>query len=143
MTLTVDRGIRGRGRKKFALGLGSIAIIALAAALAGSGLNAAPTKKPKEFSAGIKAFDREDWAKGAELMSKAASQQREDGEVTRIYGTRFEPYLPLYFRGLALYKQGKCAEALAQWEQCLQAGAVQRTEKQELLLRYREDCRRR
>ena len=114
----------------------------LFALLLSSGLNA-DHRKPKEFSEGIAAFDRQDWAKSAQLMSRAASQQREDGALTRIYGNRFEPYLPLYFRGLALYKQGNCAEAVKQWEQCLQVGAVQQTEKQELLLRYREDCRRR
>jgi len=118
-------------------------VFLLAAALLASPALPADLKKPQEFRDGIKAIDREDWTKGAELMSKAASQQREDGAVTRIYGTRFEPYLPFYFWGLALYKQGKCSEAVAQWEHCLQVGAVQRTEKQELLLRYREDCRRR
>jgi len=114
--------------------------VLMIALLAGSALPS-DSKKPKEFSEGIKALDREDWAKSAELMSKAASAERDDGALTRIYGTRFEPYLPFYFWGLALYKQGKCPEALTQWEQCLQVGAVQKTEKQDLLLHYRDDCR--
>jgi hypothetical protein len=134
----LDAPIRG-GRS---LVLSRLALLfALVAALLASLARPSDSRKPQEFKEGIQAQDREEWAKSAELMSRAASVERDDGAITRIYGNRLEPYLPLYFWGLALYKQEKCPEALAEWEQSLQAGAVQRTEKQKLLLRYREDCR--
>lgn len=147
----LDAAIRGKGGLGFSRQAGPtgaaaavrrpVVIFALVVALLANLAVPANLKKPKEFSEGIKAFDREDWTQGAELMNKAASQQQDDGAVTRIYGTRFEPYLPFYFWGLALYKQGKCPEALAQWERCLQIKAVNGTDKLDSLLRYRDDCR--
>jgi len=115
-------------------------VTAILIGLMGSELPAAP-KKPPEFSEGIKAQDQAYWDKSARLLEKAAGQQPDDGALTRIYGSRFEPYLPFYFLGLARYKQGQCAEAIQKWEKSLQAGAVQRTDKYKLLLRYQEDCR--
>lgn|GEM_PF-4518655 len=132
----------GHGKKVESVRAGIAAVVAvLAAALLASPALAADLKKPQElFRDGLKALDREDWVKAADLMSEAASKQKEDGAPIRIYGVRFEPYLPLYFQGLALYKQGKCEDALKEWELSLKVGAVQRTEKQQSLLRYREDC---
>jgi len=107
--------------------------------LIGPELSAAP-KKPSEFSEGIKAQDRSFWEQSAQLMSQAAKLQPDDGLLTRIYGTRFEPYLPLYFLGLASYKQGKCREANEHWNKCIQEGAVQHTDKYKLLQQYQKDC---
>lgn len=117
----------------------AVAVVFAAVLLNTPELTAAP-KKPREFGEGIKAQDGSDWKRSAELMAQAVSQQPEDGAPTRIYGTRFLPYLPLYYLGLAHYKQGNCAEAVKQWERCLQTGFVQSTEMKDLLLRYRAEC---
>jgi len=117
----------------------AVAVALATAFLASPELTAVP-KKPREFGQGIKAQDASDWKRSAELMARAASQQAEDGAPTRIYGSRFLPYLPLYYLGLAHYKQGNCAEAVRQWERCLQTRVVQGTEMKDLLLRYRAEC---
>jgi hypothetical protein len=99
--------------------------------------------KPKEFKDGIKAQDDEKWPESAKLMSEALAKQPEDGEGTRIYGTKFVPYLPQFFLGLALYKQGDCRGALREWEQCLSSGAIVKTNRFAELQQYMAECKKR
>lgn len=103
-------------------------------------------KKPKElFIQGIQAQDRKRWEESEKLMQDAEKKLPGDGEPLRIYGTRYEPYLPLYYLGLALYKQRDrdCPGALAAWRSCLSSDALRRTDKRDDLLKYIEkagDC---
>jgi hypothetical protein len=96
--------------------------------------------KPKEFIQGIQAQDRKRWAQSADLMRAAAAKLSGDGEMVRIYGTRFEPYLPLYYLGLALYKQGDCPGALVEWRKCVSSDALKRTDRRDVLLQYIEEA---
>jgi len=118
--------------------------IALATALlfAGSTLPAeAPSSgKPKEFIQGIKALDKNRLKESETFMQGAEAKLPGDGELVRIYGTRYEPYLPLYYLGLALYRQGDCPGALVHWRRCLSSGALQRTDRRDALLQYIEEA---
>ncbi len=64
-----------------------------------------PGRHP-EFSQGFRAVDREDWDEAADRMLEALVVWDEDGELTRVYGRWPEPYLPRYYRGVALYELG-------------------------------------
>lgn len=96
--------------------------------------------KPKEFKEGIQALDKNRLKESERLMRDAEAKLPGDGEPVRIYGTRFEPYLPLYYLGLALYKQGDCPGALEHWRRCLSSDALQRTDKRDALLQYMEEA---
>jgi hypothetical protein len=48
-------------------------------------------------------------------MREAIAAEPNPQARVRIYGMRFEPYVPQYFLGLAAYRQGNCAEAQRQW----------------------------
>jgi hypothetical protein len=100
-------------------------------------------KKPAEFSKGIQAQDKGDWVASEKLMREALGKEPEDAQAVRIYGTRYENYLPHYYLGLALYKQGKCAAALQEWETCLRIGAVQRKPEISALTEHRIECQKR
>jgi len=102
-------------------------------------LHAGP-KKPEEFKNGIKAQDREDWPGSVPLLRQSLEKLPEDGELVRIYGTKYKSYLPHYYIGLALYKQNDCAGALKEWEECMGVGAVQATEEHQALRRLLLDC---
>lgn len=66
----------------------------------------------QSFRAGIRAVDYHEWRAVEIAMRQAiAKQPRSTGDNVRIYGVRVVPYIPHYFLGLALYRQGDCAAA--------------------------------
>jgi len=100
-------------------------------------------KKPEEFAKGMQALKTEDWKSAADLFQKSLDKAEEDGSLTSVYGRTYEEYLPRFYLGLALYRQGACAEAVKQWDLSDQQGPVQKSEKYTSLLLYREECQKR
>jgi hypothetical protein len=133
--MAIDGKIRSPGRLLMAAGL------VLLLASAGQGIGQ-PTsrKKPEEFKTGIKAQDRGDWRGSVPLLRQSLEKMPEDGELVRIYGTKYKSYLPHYYLGLALYKQKDCPAALKEWEECLGVGAILKTEEHRELLDYYSKC---
>ncbi|MBW3564783.1 MAG: hypothetical protein KY459_08660 [Acidobacteria bacterium] len=76
------------------------------------------------FSRGMQALDRKDWAGVRKHMSDAASQHPGEGERVKLYGMRFEVYLPFYYLGLANYHLGDCQGAVDAWRRADANGAV-------------------
>jgi hypothetical protein len=128
-----------RGRRAFFRAFLAVAA-ALSLLLCAAQPSSAAGKKPEEFAKGITEQDHEQWPASEKLMREAIAKDAEDGKPVRIYGTRYLNYLPHYYLGLALYKQGKCAAALAEWETCLKLGAVQRTPEFAALSDHRIEC---
>lgn len=117
--------------------LGLLLTVSLGVASLGAG-----GRYPEEFKAAIQAQDQNQWEKSAELLRQALeAQPEEDGGRVRLYGTRYSSYLPHYYLGLALYKQGKCEDARKQWETSLILGFVQKTGEYEVLLTNQADCK--
>ncbi len=75
-----------------------------------------PGKHP-EFGDGFRAFKQEEWATVADRMLAALAVWPEDGGLTRVYGRWFEPYIPRYYLGVALYELGCYELSLAQLEE--------------------------
>lgn len=67
------------------------------------------------YALGLKAYNDGDYAKARELMQQALAEHPEPAARIRLYGQRWEPYLPQYYLGMVAFKQGDCATALAQW----------------------------
>jgi cytochrome c-type biogenesis protein CcmH/NrfG len=116
------------------LGLGFAGLIISLSPLAAAG------RYPEEFTKAIQAQDQKDWARSAELLREALQRQPEDGVRVKIYGTRFQSYLPYYYLGLALFKQKLCSEALQEWDQSLRLGFVQKAPEYEALLKNSANC---
>jgi hypothetical protein len=57
-------------------------------------------------------------------MRQAAAEQAKEGEQIKLYGMRFEPYLPHYYLGLALFQTGDCAAALPEFAISQSQGAL-------------------
>lgn len=72
-----------------------------------------------EFQRGYKAFEDSQWEEAADFMWQAAKKWPEDGENAKTYGRWFEPYLPRYYLGRALYELGCYAAALGHFDQSL------------------------
>jgi hypothetical protein len=67
------------------------------------------------YALGLKAYNDGDYAKARELMQQAFAEHAEPAARVRLYGQRWEPYLPQYYLGMVAFKQGDCATALTQW----------------------------
>ncbi|MDP9120863.1 MAG: hypothetical protein M3O15_05745 [Acidobacteriota bacterium] len=85
------------------------------------------------------------WPQAVSLMDASLRRKEvEDGELVKIYGTRYQSYLPHYYKGLALYHQQKsCADAVKEWDLSLKAGAVHRTEERGVFKAYLAECQKR
>jgi len=70
----------------------------------------------------------------------AIGQQPREGKWVKIYGHVREPYLPHFYLGLAFFQLGQYGEALEEWEDSEQQGAVKlrAAEYKELLERRRQ-----
>lgn len=93
------------------------------------------------YRKGIQARNRGRWAEVARFMREAiAEESRETGERVNISGMDFEPYLPHYYLGLALYNAADCVGALASWQASDAQGTVRRLPEGANLLKHRKEC---
>jgi len=77
------------------------------------------------FEAGLRALDFHDWRQMAAAMSQAIAEQPPvTVESVRFYGMRRVPYIPHYFLGLGLFRQGDYAGAAAALAEAAAQGRV-------------------
>lgn len=100
---------------------------------------------PREiYRKGIGATDRKEWSTAERLMRQAIAERPvESGEPVKIYGSRFLPYLPHFYLGLARFGLGDCEGALLAWQESERQGTVRATAQFRSLLANRETCRQR
>lgn len=96
-------------------------IAALLAAL--MSLSAAADYKDS-YSRGLEAAKDGDWAAVRQRMQEAIADNPTAAPRVRLYGQRWEPYVPQFYLGLAAFKQGDCAGALNQWRSAANAGVI-------------------
>jgi hypothetical protein len=95
------------------------------------------------FAEGVRAWDLGQWRKAARLMRRAIDERPEEtGEKVRVYGMKWERYLPNYYLGMALYELNDCRAALAAFEASRDHGEVGLVGRS-LMTRREEDCRNR
>ena len=89
----------------------------------------------------IQARNRQNWTEAATWVRRAIQEQpRESGDAINISGTQFEPYLPYFQLGLALYNRQDCVGALNAWTVSERAQAVLRSKYAETFRKSRFDC---
>lgn len=76
------------------------------------------------YSRGVKAVKSGDWAEVRERMQDAIADNPAAQTRVRLYGQRWEPYVPQYYLGLAAFNQGDCTTALAQFRSAANAGVI-------------------
>jgi hypothetical protein len=97
----------------------TIAVLALLAAVT---LNA---QAPTSFREGVLAFEKKEWKNAEKFMRETIAVNPKESEGTvSIAGSWYETYVPHYFLARALAKQGKCAEALKEFEETERQGVT-------------------
>jgi tetratricopeptide (TPR) repeat protein len=85
----------------------------------------AAAQAPPTFREGVIAFEKGEWAKAETAMRSALAVNPTESEGTvSIAGAWFETYVPHYFLARALAKQGKCKEALKEFEESERQGVT-------------------
>jgi len=68
------------------------------------------------YADGLKAAEDGKWARVRETMQEALTDNPQPAQRVRLYGQRFEAYVPQFYLGLAAWKLGDCTTAMAQWQ---------------------------
>ena len=68
------------------------------------------------YADGLKAAEGGKWARVRETMQEALADNPQPAQRVRLYGQRFEAYVPQFYLGLAAWKLGDCTTAMAQWQ---------------------------
>ncbi|MEO8669939.1 MAG: hypothetical protein ABI411_01415 [Tahibacter sp.] len=76
------------------------------------------------YSRGLNAAKSGDWAEVRQRMQEAIADRSDPAERVRLYGQRWDAYVPQYYLGLASFKLGDCASALAQWRSAPNMGVI-------------------
>lgn len=96
----------------------------------------------KAYGDGLAAARNGEWKQVAALMRQAIAERSQEGERIRLYGTRFEVYLPHFYLGQALAETGDCPGALEALRDSEDQGAVKSTDRYAELQRLRARCQR-
>jgi hypothetical protein len=113
-----------------------------AAALLGLLLAAPPARADyrETYRKAVEAVDRKRWPEVARLMREAIAENPREGERVKLYGLRFEAYVPHFYLGLALLNTGDCDGAVKAFDASEAAGAIRGTPRYAELLDGRKAC---
>ena len=113
-----------------------------AAALLGLALLSSPARADykETYRRAVEAVDRKRWPEVARLMREAIAENPREGERVKLYGLRFEAYVPHFYLGLALLNTGDCEGAVKAFDASEAAGAIRGTPRYAELLDGRKAC---
>ena len=94
---------------------GKRAVVRAAAAAFAAACALAHADYKEDYSRGLAALKDGNYAEARQLLQKALSAQPEAALRVRLYGQRWEPYLPQHYLGVAAFRMGDCAAALSAW----------------------------
>jgi hypothetical protein len=95
------------------------------------------------YRRGIEAAEKGRWSEAATHLRAAAAEQPREGERVKLYGMRFEEYLPHFHLGQALFQSGDCEGALRAFGVSQGQGVVQKSASFRTLERSRAECQKR
>jgi hypothetical protein len=102
--------------------------------------SAARADYKETYRKGIEALDRKRWPEVARLMREAIAENPREGERIKLYGLRFEAYVPHFWLGVGLAETGDCEGALRAFDASEAAGAIRSTPHYSAMLNARKTC---
>ena len=67
------------------------------------------------YARGVRAYEDGHFDEARTLIKQALDEHAEPAARLRLYGQVYKPYLPQHYLGMAAFRLGDCATALAQW----------------------------
>ena len=93
-----------------------------------------------DYKDALEAIDKKKWPDAVRLLRSALAGQSQEGERVKLYGMRYETYLPHYHLGYALYQTGDCSGALAAWQSSESQSAIRKASQYKQLQKYKDAC---
>lgn len=90
------------------------ASLALIAGLVAAGSAHADFKR--SYAQGVDAYSAGKFDDAEKLMKEALADEATPQAKVKLYGMRFEPYVPQFYLGMMAYKRGDCAGAVRYWD---------------------------
>ena len=82
----------------------------------------------RDYGSGVKEYNKGDYADAIKKLEEAIEEESKAQAQVRIYGMRYEPYIPYFYLGQARFKNGDCAGALKAWKESISQGIVNQQE---------------
>jgi tetratricopeptide (TPR) repeat protein len=92
------------------------------------------------FRKGMEALDRKRWDEVVRYMREAITEKPAEGERLKLYGLRFETYLPHFYLGAAYLNLGNCDAAVKEFDQSRSQGAIRNHPRYAELLDGMKSC---
>lgn len=80
----------------------------------------------RNYTLAKKSFEDGDYAEAVKKFSDAISDNPKSAARVKLYGMRYDSYIPHYFLGEAYFKLNDCASAMAAWDVSMQSGVIQK-----------------
>ena len=82
----------------------------------------------RDYGSGVRDYTKGDYADAIKALQNAIDEEPKAQEQVRIYGMRYEPYMPYFYLGQAKFKNGDCAGALAAFKESIAQQVIQKQE---------------
>ncbi|GJM10011.1 MAG: hypothetical protein DHS20C11_22870 [Lysobacteraceae bacterium] len=102
--------------------------------------NSALADFKSDYSEGLKALRAGDPESALGSLRSAIEENPNAATRIRLYGMRFDRYLPHYFLGVAHFALGDCRQALDAWDEASQQGIIQGQSEYQDLKRDQKHC---
>jgi len=94
----------------------------------------------RDYSSGLRDYDSGKYASAIKDLEKAIKQESSARDNVRFYGMSFAPYIPYFFLGQSLFKEGDCDGALTAWRKSIEQGVVSSQEEFAELQKNQAEC---
>jgi hypothetical protein len=80
----------------------------------------------RDYTVGKKSFEDAEYADAIKKLKSAIADNPNPAARVKLYGMRFDSYLPHFYLGQAYFKTNDCPSALESWEQAIAGGVIQK-----------------
>ncbi len=87
---------------------------------------AANAEFKRNYTIGKKSFEDGQYQDAIKKLKAAIADNPSSAARVKLYGMRFDSYLPHYYLGLSYFKLDDCPSAIAAWKQAIKAGVIQK-----------------
>lgn len=87
--------------------------------------SAAQAEFKRSYTLGKKSFEDGDYKDAIAKFEEAIQDNPESAERVKIYGMRYDSYIPHYYLGEAYFKLHDCTSAMAAWNKAIELGVIQ------------------
>lgn len=79
----------------------------------------------RNYTVAKKSFEDGNYSEAVKKFSDAISDNPDSAARVKLYGMRYDSYIPHYFLGESYFKLNDCTSALAAWDKALESGVIQ------------------